>query len=472
MKHLLLFLTYVALALPAMAGPDFYLRGHDGNWDAREEFKFVENNGVYTLHVAALQSGKRFKIANADYSLQFGSTQGVLKFDTAMSCVAGDGNDITTPDVAGVTLVFDYADTSSPTLTAVPDLYLAGEFNSWSNTDASYRFTRNGDVYTLTVSELEGPFRIAAGITPDWTVEYGGQTDMAFGTEYDCIAGPGNNMTLASGTDGPFTMTFNKQTLKIKVEKIEVNPSVTDFYLAGTINGWAANLADYKFTNRNGRYELELERLTGEFKIVTSDWALQYGCESFLSYDKIYSVRHAQQGLNMRLAENVGNNVTIIFDAQNKTVEVTGMPTLYLIGEFNNWGISPLYAFSYNDGVYTLSTHNFAGEFKIANADYSMQFGTSGDKPFTVDNNYPLDTTGQTDGNITFNGVPDRAAEPRIKLTLMANGTPTITTSIVDVETDNSPIEYFTLQGIKVARPAPGIYIRRHGSKVDKIAIK
>lgn len=37
---------------------------------------------------------------------------------------------------------------------------------------------------------------------------------------------------------------------------------------------------------------------------------------------------------------------------------------------------------------------------------------------------------------------------------------------------DNAPVEYYTLQGIKVTNPSTGIYLRRQGSKVDKVAIK
>ena len=39
---------------------------------------------------------------------------------------------------------------------------------------------------------------------------------------------------------------------------------------------------------------------------------------------------------------------------------------------------------------------------------------------------------------------------------------------------DNLPAEYFNLQGLKVdgANLAPGVYIRRQGSKVSKILVR
>lgn len=37
---------------------------------------------------------------------------------------------------------------------------------------------------------------------------------------------------------------------------------------------------------------------------------------------------------------------------------------------------------------------------------------------------------------------------------------------------DDAPVEYFDLQGRRVANPVPGLYIRRHGTRTDKIIIR
>ena len=43
---------------------------------------------------------------------------------------------------------------------------------------------------------------------------------------------------------------------------------------------------------------------------------------------------------------------------------------------------------------------------------------------------------------------------------------------IMDIEAGSSePAEYFTPQGIRVSDPGPGIYIRRTGSKIEKVVI-
>ncbi len=40
------------------------------------------------------------------------------------------------------------------------------------------------------------------------------------------------------------------------------------------------------------------------------------------------------------------------------------------------------------------------------------------------------------------------------------------------VADDNAPVEYFNLQGVRVANPENGLYIRRQGSKVQKVLVK
>lgn len=44
--------------------------------------------------------------------------------------------------------------------------------------------------------------------------------------------------------------------------------------------------------------------------------------------------------------------------------------------------------------------------------------------------------------------------------------------SIVTEENVNAPVEYFNLQGVRVANPESGLYIRRQGNKVTKVLVK
>jgi hypothetical protein len=42
----------------------------------------------------------------------------------------------------------------------------------------------------------------------------------------------------------------------------------------------------------------------------------------------------------------------------------------------------------------------------------------------------------------------------------------------VVVDSENAPVEYFNLQGVRVANPTQGLFIKRQGNKVQKVVIK
>lgn len=56
----------------------------------------------------------------------------------------------------------------------------------------------------------------------------------------------------------------------------------------------------------------------------------------------------------------------------------------------------------------------------------------------------------------------------------LSKGAATIQTGVENVADDNAdaPVEYYTLQGIRVMEPAAGIYLRRQGTAVTKILVK
>ncbi len=42
----------------------------------------------------------------------------------------------------------------------------------------------------------------------------------------------------------------------------------------------------------------------------------------------------------------------------------------------------------------------------------------------------------------------------------------------VEIDSENAPVEYYNLNGVRVSEPSAGIYIRRQGSKVSKVLVK
>ncbi len=62
--------------------------------------------------------------------------------------------------------------------------------------------------------------------------------------------------------------------------------------------------------------------------------------------------------------------------------------------------------------------------------------------------------------------LPTSAASP--KFTAEKN----ISTGVEGITVDTAEAEYFTLQGVCVANPSNGIYIRRQGSTTTKVLVK
>ena len=86
-------------------------------------------------------------------------------------------------------------------------------------------------------------------------------------------------------------------------------------------------------------------------------------------------------------------------------------------------------------------------------------------------------------GTWTRGAVNALAAEDRESITFDVTGTSRLNsinvytsgvpTGVEDVTVDeNAPVEYYNLQGVRVANPENGIYIRRQGSKVSKVLVK
>ena len=54
-------------------------------------------------------------------------------------------------------------------------------------------------------------------------------------------------------------------------------------------------------------------------------------------------------------------------------------------------------------------------------------------------------------------------------ITVTANGE---STGVEIANDENAPVEYYNLQGVRVANPENGIYVKRQGNKVQKIYVK
>jgi hypothetical protein len=92
-----------------------------------------------------------------------------------------------------------------------------------------------------------------------------------------------------------------------------------------------------------------------------------------------------------------------------------------------------------------------------------------GDKPTTaawtkvVEDGDDIDTT-----YVTFTA----GATTRINTIKVVIASPTTGVETIAVDNADAPVEYYNLQGVRVANPTPGLYITRQGTKVSKTLVK
>ncbi len=91
-------------------------------------------------------------------------------------------------------------------------------------------------------------------------------------------------------------------------------------------------------------------------------------------------------------------------------------------------------------------------------------------------NDVKIENVGRTGAYISYQQykndweivTTDKADKPLVNL-YKEKGTSAIESVVVD---ENAPVEYFNLQGVRVANPENGLYIRRQGNTVTKVIVK
>ena len=162
----------------------------------------------------------------------------------------------------------------------MPIFYLRGNFgnNSWNFQD-SFKFTRSGNVYSLTINSFNSlgncEFKIS---NDDWTINYGADETVTTSRYVDGVF-DGPNMKTPGLTNAVISFTYNedspvKTSIKFVVDGVEPEPGLEpdpepeavpgtypDVFLRGNFNntGWAAN-NNYKFSRTGDVYTLNVER--------------------------------------------------------------------------------------------------------------------------------------------------------------------------------------------------------------------
>lgn len=253
----------------------------------------------------------------------------------------------------------------------MPIFYLRGNFgnNNWGVQDA-YKFTRSGDVYTLTINRSNAigacEFKIS---DDDWAVNYGADLTVNHSQLVKGIY-DGKNMKTDGLSDALISFVYNPETpttanIAFIVDGMEIEPGpepepgpaeYPTVYLRGNFNNtnWIAN-DRYKFNRVDNLYTLDITASNpvpagSNFKIGDAEWAVVDlgGQTQGLSVDNTQTLVMVKNGSNLTTSNGIYSgkisflynpseldhvNVTFTIDGSEEK-PVTGMsgtlPVLYI----------------------------------------------------------------------------------------------------------------------------------------------
>lgn len=265
---------------------------------------------------------------------------------------------------------------------ANPDLWIRGAQFGWNGSDCKEvnQFKENNGIYTLTVEKLAGNFKIATKTASgDWddTYNYGlsAAGSIEIDKEYTLISGSGSKDMTPKGNWSNVTLTFDINTLKLKVTG-QAGEDVITYAVHGQFlsSTWAD--VPMKDADNDGKWVSEaftpvvLEGEFGAHQLTNGGQTQWYAGTSAQTLTAGGSVKFAQGGsTNASYKCEAGKQYILTFDVPALTVSMTEAggakypETMYIIGNVNEGGFAP------NNGIAMTSTEEgvFTGEALIGN---------------------------------------------------------------------------------------------------------
>lgn len=259
--------------------------------------------------------------------------------------------------------------------------------------------------------------------------------------------------------------------------------SATDLYIRGGNFGWGAGdcTAANQFTDLgDGNFKIELETLSTGFKIADATWgADNWGSASNIELDKEYTLSNSPASGNISIKGGASfSNVTVYFNNQTGIMKCVGTAqgpdwatiNMYLVGEQFGWEPND-YKMTWDNGVYTITVLEVTAEegFKFSNPP-SWQYhygnncsfeGNAADALVSNENDFAIKAT-RTLTNVTFTLNP--------------------TDNVITANEESAGVEtlaaeaageavYYNFQGVRVANPTEGMYIRLQAGKATKVIL-
>jgi hypothetical protein len=379
-----------------------------------------------------------------------------------------------------------------------PTLYLRGGISSWNATD-EYKFTENNGVYTLTVAELSGEFKIADA---SWSngANFGGATNIEIGTAYTLSDG-GSNCTLKESAVANATLTFTLATKQLVITGAAAEKNY-ELYLRGEFNDFEAS-DEYKFSTSDYKvYTLALDKLShateSGFQIADDTWAVRYNVQN---YELGYGVYTAEKGVeyNMNVAEDLQDPILVLdTEAGTLTIEYAADACTNYYGNtgyaWGDWFTLPIIPVEDETGAIEITMPDFLSSGNTFHVNVDAEGATTtdissdgvvGKTRYSVDgqkrwylynyNYYGYPLYNSDNNYVCLNLMIATSSSDYyyfyLYIYLPSDAESGVSSVVVD-DNSNAPVEYFNLQGVRVANPENGLYIRRQGNKATKVLVK
>ena len=460
-------------------GGDFGIRKDDKS--SGSQVDWISSAGAAKVE---LNTPMAAKVEGTNWTIGAGTFTYTFDPEAMTLTVTGEGGDVPTPDT----------------------FYWSGDLNggTWVFNNA---LEGADGIYTATVdvTAAAGYLTITTGEMTDWVISNGvrygaGDQDVnvVSGTAYEMKTGSDKCWILSKGK---YTMTVDAANLKVTFAKEGGDePLPTTIYWSGDVTGgWEFNNA---IEAVDGAYvaAIEVPAVKGYITLTTGimeDWAVadgvRYGAGTEVEIvsgteygmvagnDQCWVLARGKYSMTVDMA-----NLKVKFEKTGEIedpIDPTDL-TLYVVGSFSDWDFENAIEMEKAGNVYTanLGLINDEVEFKVSTDDWKTNFGagedaiitegTELDAWFNSSYNFVLTPTEGAMDNVTVtftlvegSNIAGSATPSKIKVSWTLTGVEAIAAEA------NAEATYYNMQGVKVANPTNGLYIKVAGNKATKVVL-
>ena len=243
------------------------------------------------------------------------------------------------------------------------------------------------------------------------------------------------------------------------VFNVTVPAGTENCYIVGSFNEWGKFVAMEKAGDNNFTVSID--------NLKKSEVKYKYTCGEGWDYVEM----QADKVTDVQDRSYTANDVVAAWKSTPSTT-VTYPEKVYIVGHDNAWDPAKPLEISGTDGVYTIDNVTFVNTgFKMSTQKGSWDAFNAGVlyvQNAIVNEEATITKGSSDDSKISATGTFNITID-LVNMTFLAIDP--LTVAIEEVATDNAPIEYYNLQGVKVANPENGIFIKKQGSKTTKVVL-